>query len=136
MLGKAAPDFKRDAIDGSKFDLASTRGKVVVVKFVAKYCEPCMRTLPAIEKLHKEHPEVVVVGISEDEHEAEAKELASRFSLTFPLVHDRMNVLSGRFHVRDLPVTYVLDGKGNVAWVGGPEKSESDLVSAIEGTKP
>jgi cytochrome c biogenesis protein CcmG/thiol:disulfide interchange protein DsbE len=136
LLGASAPAFKRAALDGHEVDIAGARGKVVVVKFVAKYCEPCKRTLPAIEKLHAAHPEIVVVGVAEDEDERDARELASTFSLTFPVVHDRQQVLAARYRVRDLPVTYVLDGKGNVAWVGGPEKTESDLVSAIEATKP
>ncbi len=103
---------------------------------MAKYCEPCVRTLPAIEKLHVAHPEIVVVAVSEDEHESDARELASRFGLTFPVVHDVQQVLAARYRVRDLPVTYVLDGHGTVAWVGGPEKSERELVDAIAATKP
>ncbi len=136
LLGKAAPEFKRAALDGANVDIAAARGKVVVVKFVAKYCEPCKRTLPAIEKLHATHPDIVVVAIAEDETEDDARALAASFALTFPVVHDRQNVLAARYRVRDLPVTYVLDGKGSVAWVGGPEKTESDLVAAIEATKP
>jgi cytochrome c biogenesis protein CcmG/thiol:disulfide interchange protein DsbE len=136
LLGKAAPEFKRAALDGVNVDIAAVRGKVVVVKFVAKYCEPCKKTLPAIEKLHVQHPEIVVVAVAEDEDEKDSRELASQFGLTFPVVHDRQNVIAARYRVRDLPVTYVLDGKGSVAWVGGPEKSESDLVLAIEATKP
>ena len=135
LLGKEAPTFKRDALDGSSFDLAGTRGKVVVVKFVAKYCEPCKRTLPAIEKLHHERPDVVIVGVAEDEREGDARELVASFGLTFPVVHDASNVLAARYRVSDLPVTYVLDGKGNVAWVGGPEKTDADIVAAIEATK-
>src|SRR4051812_37126386 len=61
LLGKEAPAFKRAALDGHEIDIAAARGKVVVVKFVAKYCEPCKKTLPAIEKLHVQHPEIVVV---------------------------------------------------------------------------
>ncbi len=136
LLGKPAPAFKRAALDGSSVEIAAARGKVVVVKFVAKYCEPCTRTLPAIEKLHEEHPDVVIVGISEDERESEARELQATYHLTFPLVHDAEQILAARWRVRDLPVTYVLDGAGKVAWVGGPEKSESDLVAAIEAAKP
>jgi cytochrome c biogenesis protein CcmG/thiol:disulfide interchange protein DsbE len=132
LLGKAAPAFKRDALDGSAVDIAGARGKVVVVKFVAQYCEPCKKTLPAIEKLHARHPDVFVVAVSEDEREADARALVSAFSLSFPVVHDRSNVLAARYRVHELPVTYVLDGQGNVAWVGGPEKSDVDLVSAIE----
>jgi cytochrome c biogenesis protein CcmG/thiol:disulfide interchange protein DsbE len=135
LLGKPAPTFKRDALDGTNVSVAPA-GKVVVVKFVAKYCEPCLRTLPAIEKLHANHPEIVIVGISEDEHESEARELVAAFRLTFPVVHDTQQVLAARYRVHDLPVTYVLDGHGTVAWVGGPEKSESDLVAAIEAAKP
>ena len=135
LLGKPAPSFKRDAVDGSHVVVALP-GKVVVVKFVAKYCEPCVRTLPAIEKLHAKHPEILIVGVSEDERESEARELAATYGLTFPIVHDNQQVLAARYRVRDLPVTYVLDGHGNVAWVGGPEKSESDLVAAIEAAKP
>lgn len=135
LLGKPAPSFKRDAIDGTHVEVASA-GKVVVVKFVAKYCEPCIRTLPAIERLHAKHPEILFVGVSEDERESEARELVATYRLTFPIVHDNQQVLAARYRVRDLPVTYVLDGHGNVAWVGGPEKTESELASAIESAKP
>jgi cytochrome c biogenesis protein CcmG/thiol:disulfide interchange protein DsbE len=132
LLGKAAPAFRRDALDGSAVDIAGARGKVVVVKFVAQYCEPCKKTLPAIERLHVAHPELFVVAVSEDEREADARALAAAFGLSFPVVHDRSNVLAARYRVRELPVTYVLDGQGNVAWVGGPEKTETELVDAIE----
>jgi len=136
LLGQAAPSFKRDALDGSKVSVGEASGKVSVVKFVAKYCQPCVRTLPAIEKLHGERPEIAIVAVSEDEHESEARELVANLHLSFPVVHDAQQVLAARWRVRDLPVTFVLDGKGNVAWVGGPEKTESDLVSAIEAIRP
>ena len=136
LLGQPAPSFKREAVDGTKVDVGSPAGKVMVVKFIATYCQPCMKTLPAIEKMHEEHPEIAIVGVSEDEHESEAKQLVSSLHLTFPVVHDQQQVLAARWRVRDLPVTYVIDGKGNVAWVGGPEKSQDDLVAAALATKP
>jgi cytochrome c biogenesis protein CcmG, thiol:disulfide interchange protein DsbE len=135
LLGQPAPTFKREAVDGNSVEVA-TPGKVVVVKFVAKYCAPCVRTLPAIEKLHEQRPEIAIVGVSEDEHASEARELVSTYHLRFPVVHDVQQVLAARYRVSDLPVTFVLDGHGNVAWVGGPDKSEHDLVTAIEATKP
>lgn len=135
LLDKPAPTFKREAVDGTPVSVGPT-GKVTVVKFVAKYCAPCVRTLPAIEGLHARHPEVAVIAVSEDEREAEAKELVATHHLTFPMVHDNQQVLAARYRVRELPVTYVLDGKGTVVWVGGPDKTETDLVSAIEATRP
>lgn len=137
LLGRAAPSFTRDALDGSKVEVGrNASGKITVVKFVAQYCGPCKKTLPAVERLHEEHPEIAIVGVAEDEHESEARSLVHTLSITFPVVHDREQVIAARWRVRDLPVTYVLDGKGNVAWVGGPEKTEADLVAAIRATKP
>jgi len=132
----AQPAAPSPSTQSSLLGKPATAGKVVVVKFVAKYCEPCTRTLPAIERLHAKHPEIQIIAISEDEREAEAKELVATYHLTFPMVHDNQQVLSARYRMRELPVTYILDGKGNVAWVGGPEKSEADLVTAIETARP
>jgi cytochrome c biogenesis protein CcmG/thiol:disulfide interchange protein DsbE len=86
--------------------------------------------------MHEEHPEITIVGVSEDEHESDAKQLVSSLHLTFPVVHDQQQVLAARWRVRDLPVTYVIDGKGTVVWVGGPEKSQDDLVAAALATSP
>jgi thiol-disulfide isomerase/thioredoxin len=132
LLDKPLPTFSRKDLGGEKVDIAALKGKVVVVKFFAKYCEPCKRTLPAAEKLHHARPDVAFVGIDEDDSEGKAREVVSQFGLTFPVVHDASNVLSGRFRVSDLPVVFVADREGNVRWIGGPEQGEDELGRAVE----
>jgi peroxiredoxin len=131
LEGTAAPDFSRPDLDGKRVALSAARGHVAVVKFIAKYCVPCRRTLPAIQRLHIEHPDVMIVGVSEDETEDDARAVVALYKLTFPIIHDRGSVLAGRYRVTDLPVTFVIDRTGNVSWVGGPEKTENELTSAI-----
>jgi thiol-disulfide isomerase/thioredoxin len=131
LLSQALPQFGRPTVQGPRFDGRSQGGRVVVVKFIAAYCEPCKKTLPAIEALHRQYPDVVVVGVSEDEHADEALGLVQRYGLTFPVVHDTGNVLAGRFRVGVLPMTFVGDRKGRVAWVGGPEHGEDELRQAV-----
>jgi len=131
LLAKPVPAFKRPTLDGGMFDTETARGKTMVVKFFAKYCVPCQKTLPKAEALHKDRSDVVFVGISEDESERDAREIKDNFGLTFPIVLDRGNVLSGRFRVRDMPITFVVSADGNVRWVGGPDQSEEDLARAI-----
>jgi peroxiredoxin len=126
------PDFARPTLAGDRIDTEQLRGKVVVIKFFAKYCEPCKRTLPAAQKLHQKHPEVVFVGVSEDEYASDAQALVQSYGLTFPVVHDQGNVLAGRFRVSEMPVTFVVDAQGVVQWVGGPAQDEEDLAAAIE----
>jgi peroxiredoxin len=136
LLGKALPEVQRPSLAGPRVDLASLRGKVVVVKFFAAYCEPCMRTLPEAQRVHeRQSAEVAVVGVSEDERASEARELVARFGLTFPVVHDAGNVLSGRFRVREMPVVFVADRSGVVRWVGGPGQAPSDTERAVRAAR-
>ncbi|MBL0198206.1 MAG: TlpA family protein disulfide reductase [Myxococcales bacterium] len=135
LLGKPAPDFRRPALDGVAIDTVSLRGKVTVVKFFAKYCAPCTRTLPAVQALRERRPEIAVVGVSEDEHASDAAELVRTYALTFPVVLDSGNVLSGRFRVSSLPATFVIDSLGVVRWVGGAGQSDDDLARAVAATR-
>jgi thiol-disulfide isomerase/thioredoxin len=134
MLDKALPQFKRRGVDGNEVS-TSDGGRVVVVKFFAKYCEPCKKTLPEAQRLHRSHPDVLFVGIAEDEYQADVDEMIRTFGLSFPIVHDRGNVLAGRFRVQEMPITFVADAAGTVRWVGDGKTSESGLESAIEWAK-
>ena len=132
---KAMPDVKRRTLEGATFDTAEARGhKVVVVKFFAKYCEPCKQSLPWFQRFATRHPEVAVLGIDEDERESDARDVATTYGLRFPIVHDTGNALSGRFRVSDMPITFVADKKGRIRWVGGPEQTESDLEAAVSAS--
>ena len=131
---KVLPAFKRPTIDGASFDTASARGKVTVVKFFAKYCVPCKATLPWFEQFAQENPKVAVVGIAEDERESDVRELVDTYKLTFPVVHDTGNALSGRFRVSDLPTTFVADAAGRIRWVGGPGQTEAELEAAVSAS--
>lgn len=112
-------------------DTEALLGKVVVVKFFAEYCEPCKRTLPAAQALHAKYEDVAFIGISEDEGETAANRVVQTYGLTFDVVLDRANVLAGRFRVSEIPVTFVVDPQGKVAWVGGPGVGEDDLEAAV-----
>ena len=133
LLNKPLPKFKRRTLAGSSVN--TEPGQVVVVKFFAKYCEPCKKTLPVAERLHQENADVRFIGIAEDEYRADVDEMIRTYSLTFPIVHDRGNVLSGRFRVSEMPVTFVADKTGTIRWVGGEAQKEDDLEAAIAWAK-
>ncbi len=131
LVQQTAPDFKRPTLRGPMLDTQSLRGRVVVVKFFAEYCEPCKRTLPAAQALHERYDQVAFIGVSEDERQDSAQNMVNAFGLTFPVVMDRANVLAGRYRVRELPITFVIDAAGTVAWVGGPSQDHDDLERVL-----
>jgi cytochrome c biogenesis protein CcmG, thiol:disulfide interchange protein DsbE len=133
LYGKPLPAIHhRTTLDGHAFDSDELAGKPVLVKFFADYCLPCRETLPAAERVHEAHPDVVFLGIDEDETAETAQSLAQHYGLTFPVVHDEGNVLSGRFRVSVLPMTFVADRTGVVRWVGADGQTEEELRNAVE----
>jgi len=136
LLERPLPNIRRPTLAGERLDTNQQRGSVVVVKFFAKYCGPCQQTLPAAQALHAERADVLVIGVSEDEDEASAREQVARYGLTFPVVLDRGNVIAGRFRVRELPAAVVADRSGRIVWVGGPSQSEHDLRRAVDALPP
>jgi peroxiredoxin len=131
LLGQALPDFRRPTLAHGDLTAGQLRGRPVVVKFFAEYCEPCKRTLGAAQRLSLEHADVQFVGVSEDEYAATAERVVKHHGLTFPVVLDRGHVLQGRFRVREMPVTFLADASGVVRWVGGPAQTEEELADAL-----
>jgi thiol-disulfide isomerase/thioredoxin len=121
----------RQSLDGHVIDPGMMAGSPVLVKFFADYCQPCKETLPAAERIHEAYPDVTFVGIDEDETSDAARAVASRYGLTFPVVHDESNVLAGRFRVSSMPTTFVADASGVIRWVGAEGQTEDDLRRAV-----
>jgi thiol-disulfide isomerase/thioredoxin len=78
MVGKPAPDFSLDVLDGPgkfrKVSRADLAGKVVLIDFWATWCGPCLKELPDVQKLIESYgqagKEVVVLALSIDRAEA------------------------------------------------------------------
>jgi peroxiredoxin len=131
LLGAPAPTFRRPTLRGEAFDSAAVGPRLLVVDFFASYCRPCQRTLPALEALHAERPDVAIVGVSLDEDEGRAATVVTRHRLTFPVVLDGGHALAGRYRVTELPSAFVVDAGGRIIWVAGPGAPEDALARAV-----
>ena len=133
LLNQQLPDMQHfRSLDGDSLDPSGLAGRPVVVKFFAAFCEPCKRTLPAAERAHEDHQDVVFIGVSEDDDADTARGLVQKYGLTFPVIKDEDHVLFGRFRVGDLPKAYVADKTGTIRWIGGGDQPESDFEQAVD----
>ena len=101
--GSAAPGFQLPTLAGERADLASFRGKVVVLNFWATWCPPCVAEMPSLERLHRSlGPEgLAVVTVSTDEDREILEEFVTRHGLTLPVLLDPGGqVASGTYLIR------------------------------------
>jgi thiol-disulfide isomerase/thioredoxin len=137
LVGKAAPNFTLDVLDGpgkfKKVSRADLVGKVVLIDFWATWCGPCLRELPDVQKLieayGKAGKEVVIVALSIDQNEqGDLKEAQTKvedklkeMKLTLKadgtnpvgmVALDPLGKIAERYGVEAIPFVVLIDAQG------------------------
>jgi thiol-disulfide isomerase/thioredoxin len=113
---KAAPKLSGTTLTDTKLDLASLRGKVVVVNFWASWCSPCRAETPNLVQLSAQKPDVAFLGVDEREDASPAQAFVRDYKVTYPSIIDKYGTLAAHWPVAvALPTTFVLDRDGDVA---------------------
>jgi cytochrome c biogenesis protein CcmG, thiol:disulfide interchange protein DsbE len=130
----AAPNFTLARLDRpGTLQLASLRGKAVVLNFWASWCYPCNQEAPALEKAWKERDgRVVVLGVDVNDFSGDARKFMRKHKLTYPVVHDNKNVTSPDYGLTGLPETFFLDRNGRVVGHIAGQVTAVDLRNGIE----
>jgi cytochrome c biogenesis protein CcmG, thiol:disulfide interchange protein DsbE len=102
-----------------------------VVDVFAAYCGPCGPRLKALQALSLRHAQARFAGVSVDEVPDLAHRQTQRFGVTFPVIHDLGRSLSGRLRVRELPITFIVNKRGTIVWVGGPSHTDAQVEQAV-----
>jgi peroxiredoxin len=118
-VGRPAPDFELERLDGTKVSLSSQRGKVVYVNFWATWCVPCKTEAPALEELyqelHGEGFEILAATIDTPDAEAAVKSFREQYGVGFPILWDSEKQAYGAYGCTGVPETYLVDANGVLA---------------------
>jgi cytochrome c biogenesis protein CcmG/thiol:disulfide interchange protein DsbE len=131
-----APAFALERLDGKgELELASLRGKAVVLNFWASWCGPCREEMPLLEAGWKrwQDRDVVFVGIDVKDFRGDARDFLEEYDVTYTNVYDGKGSTIGRYGVTGFPETYFIDRDGNVVYrIAGPVLEDQDLDEGIE----
>jgi cytochrome c biogenesis protein CcmG, thiol:disulfide interchange protein DsbE len=103
-------------------DLATLRGRVVVVNFWASWCRPCRDEMPALEEVSRAYAEagkpVTVVGVDASDVRSAANDFLTAAGVTYPTVFDKDGLSGGiatSWSVTALPQTWFVARDGSRA---------------------
>ena len=116
-IGGPAPNFALRRVDGAgKLDLASLRGKPVVINFWASWCVPCKGEAKMLEQAWRQYRSQGVVFVGVDYHDvaSDARTFLAHHGITYPTVQDGSGMIGDRYGLTGVPETYFVDRKGRL----------------------
>jgi thiol-disulfide isomerase/thioredoxin len=144
LLGMPAPQIELDLLDGGKFDLASYKGKnVVLLDFWATWCAPCRAVMPIIDKVAAKFKDkgVVFYTVNLEDPPEEIRKFLDGAKLKVPVAMDSKGTVAAAYKTDAVPQTVVVgrDGTIQVVKLGlTPDLEESlakDLEAVLAGEK-
>jgi thiol-disulfide isomerase/thioredoxin len=112
-----------DLLDGTPWDIADTRGKVLVLNVWGSWCAPCVAEAPDLQKtwagLRADTAPVEFMGIDFREDPARGAAFVKKAGITYPSLSDEASggtlILALQGKAPTVPTTLVLDTEGRIA---------------------
>jgi cytochrome c biogenesis protein CcmG/thiol:disulfide interchange protein DsbE len=113
-VGSPAVPFQLKSLEGKSLDLASFRGKPLILNFFASWCDPCREEMPLINEIASKGKRdgYSVVGIAVEDTRAAVTEFAKESRLVFPIALDLNSTVKRAYRIFGPPATFFIDGQG------------------------
>ena len=114
IVGKKAPDFTLQDLDGQSVSLSDFEGKPVLINFWNSGCSPCRREMPFLQEVYGEIPgsELVMLTINIGESSATVKKFLGDNNLSLPVLLDANAAVAQSYSMPGIPTTFFIDRDG------------------------
>ena len=137
LVGKPAPDFQLDLLEGGQFHLSAQKGQILVLDFWASWCAPCLQIMPQVDKVAQEFAgeNVKLVAVNLQEDPERIRTVLERLNLKPAVALDRDGLIAEKYGAITIPQTVIIDRDGTVArvYVTASSRFDETLRTAIEG---
>ncbi|MEP6611598.1 MAG: TlpA disulfide reductase family protein, partial [Mucilaginibacter sp.] len=147
-MGDAAPALRvKNWIKGAPV-AGFEKGKVYVIDFWATWCGPCVKAFPHLSDLARKYKgKVTFAAVSVLEDRGTRGATPEKLKAFVDGMGDKMDFSvaaedtastqrdwKGAFHQTFIPVSFVINGQGRVAWIGNTIYVDSALAKIVNNT--
>lgn len=138
IVGRPAPAFDLETLDGGRLSLSDLRGSPVVVNFWASWCIPCREEAPLLTAAAQDYEAqgLRVVGIVYQDSSDSARDFMVRYGQTYPGLLDPDGRTAIDYGVFGIPETFFVDRSGIVRSRQVGPVTEDGLRTQIEAILP
>ena len=138
-VGKEAPDFTLQSMDGKEVKLSDFKGKKVYLKFWASWCGPCKKSMPELMKLAEKEDrdfEILTVIAPGIQGEKTVEQFPQWFQdqgyKDIPVLYDTKATTFQAYQIRSIPTEYLIDSQGKIGKIQFGVISNEDAEAAFK----
>lgn len=116
LIGRRAPELDLVDLDGRRWTMADTGGRVVWVNFWATWCEPCRTEMPTMQRLAERYGDrLLILAVNFGEERSAVADFVARYGIRYPILLDPKLEMFYRWSPQfGLPRHVFLDANGVV----------------------
>jgi thiol-disulfide isomerase/thioredoxin len=120
-VGAPLPPLKVDALSGKTINVASYKGRVLLLDVWASWCDPCKQELPVLNEMagRLKSQGIDILAVSVDQERANVDKFlrshGGHWHLT--VAHDPRGEVAEQLQPDKMPTSYVVDRSGIVRYV-------------------
>ena len=118
QVGHYAPNVTLLDLRNQHVDIASLRGKVVVLNFWYAACAPCQIEMPDLERAYMAHQSqgFVVVGVDITDDAQTTSNFLNQLGITYPVLRDLGQRAVLAYRLTETPTSFFLDRQGVIRY--------------------
>ncbi|ETN94092.1 hypothetical protein P278_28960 [Zhouia amylolytica AD3] len=115
-IGKQAPHFKLQKINGEMFNSAQLKADYILIDFWASWCMPCRINHPEMVSFYRTNrgKNFEIVSVSIDKDKKAWQEAVKKDSLDWINVIDTNRVMLKKYFISGIPTSFLIDKNGKI----------------------